>query len=177
MVYVEQPLYLISVTGSSQIEWEVRAQCPVWAIRLCKEWITLIRSWERIRIGFKILTNCGKVWHHTWNPLLSTFYKNLKLQGHVILHVPESENTTSGRQRNPNPHWDTSDRWGQNCQTRATTPTWSVYYSPHHLFPVFAKETKEVNHILKNCVCVSEDSCVLLQFRPYFYSVCHHFSC
>lgn len=61
----------------------------MWAIRLCKEWITLVRSWEHIRIGFKILNNCGKVWHHTWSPLHSTFSKNLKLQDHVVLHVPE----------------------------------------------------------------------------------------
>lgn len=160
---------------------EVYAEFSGWWIRLSEEWITLVRSWEHIWIAFKSLTNCEKMWHHTYahySPrkahcvrfsVTTSNYRIVlficsQLKGEDAVEERACEYMMSTWQRNP--HWNIGDksdgRWAQNCQTRATAPTWSVYYSAHHADDlsnqsVFARETTEVNPILKVCFCVSED--------------------
>lgn len=48
-----------------------------------------------------------------------------------------------------------SDRWGLNCQTRATTSIWCVYYSPHHRVCRLAKETQEVEQVYEDSMLLS----------------------
>lgn len=167
---------------------EISAQFPLWGIRLRKEWITLARSKLALKKSCPTVEKCGialEVHCLQFSTTTSNYSIMLficsQLKGKESVEEWACKYMMSSWQRNPHPHWNMSDksdgRWAQNCQTRSSIPTWSVYYSTPSCRSeciCLRNQRRREPHIESLFLCV-RGQFRLLQLLPYF-SFEHNFN-